>query len=93
MTKSDKKAQTLEALNKSKQNTLSILASLLGHIQTYNDVIDVTENEELFAIFEYQRKSAKEQVAMLAEWMRRNDEDFQKSLSVYLFSEKPLVNS
>jgi len=93
MTKADKKSQILEALNKSKQSTLSILASLLDHIQKYNDVIDVTEDEELLAIFEHQRKVAKEQVAMLAEWMRRNDEDFQKSLSVYLFSKKPLVDS
>tara|TARA_R110002110_G_scaffold65206_4_gene180036 strand:- start:119535 stop:119816 length:282 start_codon:yes stop_codon:yes gene_type:complete len=92
MTKLDKKAHLYEENNKNKQNTLSVLASLLEHIQRYNDVIDLTEDKELFAIFEYQRKVAKEQVAMLTEWMRRNDEDFQKSLSVYLFSEKPLVD-
>jgi hypothetical protein len=92
MTKLGEKAHLDEVNNKNKQNTLSLLTCLLEHIQKYNDVIDVTEDDELSAIFEYQRKVAKEQVAMLTEWMRRNDKDFQKSLSVYLFSEKPLVN-
>ena len=91
MTKMDKKNKNAEVLKNSKQNTLSVLSSLLDSIQKYNDVIDVTEDEELLGILEHQRKLAKEKVAMLTEWMRRNDDDFQKSLSVYLFSEKPLV--
>lgn len=91
MTKMDKKQKSPDMLKNSKQNTLAVLSSLLDSIQKYNDVIDATADEELLGILEHQRKLAKEKVAMLTEWMRRNDEDFQKSLSVYLFSEKPLV--
>lgn len=64
----------------------------LEAIDWYQQRIDVCKNKELSAILAHNRDEEKEHAAMLLEWIRRRDSDFDKELKDYLFTNKPIVD-
>ncbi|MHC1567889.1 MAG: ferritin family protein [Candidatus Syntropharchaeales archaeon] len=62
----DEKMEDLERARKS-------LIEELEAINAYQKRIDATKNEKLRRILEHNRDEEKEHVAMLIEWIRKND--------------------
>jgi uncharacterized protein len=63
----------------------------LGAFDWYNQRVDACKNSELRDILAHNRDEEKEHAAMLLEWIRRNDQRFDKELRDYLFSNKLIV--
>ena len=61
-------------LKKARQSLVEELEAL----NWYETRIEETENEELKKILEHNRDEEKEHVAMLMEWIRKNDEQQNK---------------
>ncbi|KAA0443909.1 MAG: ferritin [Candidatus Thioglobus sp.] len=64
----------------------------LEAIDWYNQRIDACKNDELSAILAHNRDEEKEHAAMVLEWIRRQDDVFNKELKDYLFTSKPITN-
>ncbi len=62
----------------------------LEAIDWYNQRVDICKNEELKAILVHNRDEEKEHAAMILEWIRRQDQNFDKELKDYLFTDKSL---
>jgi len=62
----------------------------LEAVEWYQERIDATQDEELRKILEHNRDEEKEHAAMLIEYLRRKDKEFEKELKDYLFSEKDI---
>ena len=62
----------------------------LEAVELYQERIDSTSDEELKKILEHNRDEEKEHVAMLLEYMRRNDQVLEKELKDNLFQEGPI---
>ena len=60
----------------------------LEAVDWYNQRADATEDENLKKILIHNANEEKEHAAMLIEWLRQNDETFDKELKDYLFSDK-----
>ncbi len=59
----------------------------------YQQRIDATDDMQLKAILIHNRDEEKEHASMLLEWVRRNDEVFEKEMKNFLFTgEKPIVD-
>jgi ferritin-like protein len=83
-----------EELSGSTRNMHRALISLieeLGAVDWYNQRVDACDNAELKAILIHNRDEEKEHAAMLIEWLRRQDEAFDKELKDYLFSKKSIT--
>ena len=63
----------------------------LEAVDWYQQRIDVCKDEELRRILEHNRDEEKEHAAMVLEWIRRQDDTFDKELKDYLFTDKPLA--
>lgn len=59
----------------------------LDAIDSYNQRTELCKDVELKNILAHNRDEEKEHVAMLLEWIRRNDLKLSKKLKEYLFSE------
>ncbi|HCW76564.1 MAG TPA: ferritin [Candidatus Marinimicrobia bacterium] len=64
----------------------------LEAVDWYNQRVDACKDEKLQAILAHNRDEEKEHAAMLLEWIRRNDKSFDKELSDYLFTDKPITH-
>jgi hypothetical protein len=51
----------------------------------YNQRADATSNEDLKKVLLHNAKEEKEHSAMLIEWLRKNDSEFEEELREYLF--------
>ena len=51
----------------------------------YNQRADATSNEDLKKVLLHNDKEEKEHSAMLIEWLRKNDSEFEEELREYLF--------
>ncbi len=56
-------------------------------VDWYNQRADATNDEQLKEILLHNANEEKEHAAMVIEWLRRNDEGFDKELREYLFTE------
>jgi len=84
-----------EELSDSTRNTHRALISLIEELEAvdwYNQRVDACDDEELKAILIHNRDEEKEHAAMLIEWLRRQDEAFDKELRDYLFSKKMITS-
>lgn len=87
-------AKPLAENGKLKKSVLDIhraidsLIEELDAIDLYNQRASVTDDKELKAILEFNRDDEKEHAALLIEYIRRHDEQFNKELKNYLFKEK-----
>jgi ferritin-like protein len=59
----------------------------LEAVDWYDQRAAVTETDDLRAVLEHNRDEEKEHAAMMIEWLRRNDETFDRHLRTYLFTE------
>lgn len=61
-------------------------------VDSYNQRADATSDEALKKILLHNAKEEKEHAAMLLEWIRRNDKEFEKELKDYLFTDKEITH-
>ena len=64
----------------------------LEAIDWYNQRVDACQNAELSAILAHNRDEEKEHAAMVLEWIRRQDQAFDKELRDYLFTDKSIAH-
>ena len=64
----------------------------LEAIDWYNQRVDACQNAELSAILAHNRDEEKEHAAMVLEWIRRQDQAFDKELRDYLFTDKTIAH-
>jgi ferritin-like protein len=70
------------------------LVSLMEELEAidwYQQRIDATDDAELRDILRHNREEEVEHAAMVLEWIRRRDTDFQAKLKTYLFGEGAIV--
>ncbi len=63
----------------------------LEAVNWYQERIDATSDEQLKKILVHNRDEEKEHAAMLIEYVRRIDEEFDEELETYLFSKKDIT--
>ena len=87
---------TYEEISKISENTfnksraIDSLREELEAVDLYHQRADATKDETLKKIMIHNANEEKEHAAMLIEWLRRNDKDFEKELKEYLFSDKEI---
>jgi len=64
----------------------------LEAVDWYNQRVDACKDLELKAILAHNRDEEKEHAAMVLEWIRRKDANFDKELKDYLFTEKSITH-
>ena len=64
----------------------------LEAVDWYHQRIDAAKDNDLKAILAHNRDEEKEHAAMLLEWIRRKDPQFNSELKDYLFTEKPIAH-
>ena len=64
----------------------------LEAVNWYQERIDATSDEQLKKILIHNRDEEKEHAAMLIEYVRRIDEEFDEELETYLFSKKDITD-
>ncbi|MFP4369574.1 MAG: ferritin family protein [Candidatus Kapaibacterium sp.] len=70
------------------------LASLIEELEAvawYRQRADACSNDELKEILLHNAKEEKEHAAMVLEWIRRHDDEFNDELKTYLFTKKPIM--
>ena len=70
---------------------ISSLMEELEAVDYYNQRINKTQDSELKGILIHNRDEEKEHAAMLIEYLRRHDIEFEKELKEYLFTEGDLT--
>ncbi len=68
--------------------------SLIEEIEAvnwYQERIDATKDDQLKKILIHNRDEEKEHAAMLIEYVRRSDNEFDEELETYLFSKKDIT--
>ena len=69
---------------------ITSLREELEAVDWYNQRVVTATDEELKRIMAHNRDEEKEHAAMLIEWIRRNMDEWDKELKVYLFTSAPL---
>jgi ferritin-like protein len=72
---------------------LSSLIEELEAVSWYNQRADACNDDELRKILLHNSDEEKEHAAMLLEWIRRQDQSFDKELRDYLFSDKSITGA
>ena len=86
-----------EAINELSDETRDMhraIVSLMEELEAvdwYNQRVDATQDTALKAILAHNRDEEKEHASMLLEWIRRNDDRFNKELKDYLFTNSPIT--
>jgi len=80
----------LSAQTRDYHRALRSLMEELEAIDWYNQRVDVCQDEELKKILIHNRDEEIEHAAMVIEWLRRQDQVFEKELKEYLFTDKPI---
>jgi len=62
----------------------------LEAVDWYQQRADACKDPDLKAILEHNRDEEKEHAAMVLEWIRRRDKQFDHELKDWLFTDKPL---
>ncbi len=70
---------------------ISSLIEELEAIDYYNQRARVTEDEKLKKILIHNRDEEKEHAAMLIEYLRRKDIEFEKELKKFIFTEEDIT--
>ena len=73
------------------KRAIDSLREELEAIDWYNQRREATDDPELKAILTHNMNEEKEHAAMLLEWLRRTDEEFDGQLRDYLCSDKPIT--
>lgn len=87
--------EPLDQLSDQTRDMHRAIVSLMEELEAvdwYNQRMDASSDEELNAILAHNRDEEKEHAAMLLEWIRRKDPNFDKQLRDYLFTETPIAH-
>lgn len=71
---------------------ITSLMEELEAVDWYHQRIIACKDEELRAILAHNRDEEKEHAAMMLEWIRRRDPQFDEQLREYLFTDKPIAH-
>lgn len=71
---------------------ITSLMEELEAVDWYNQRVDACKDNELREILKHNRDEEKEHAAMVLEWIRRKDPQFDKELKDYLFTSKSLAH-
>ena len=77
----------LSGATRDMHRAITSLMEELEAIDWYNQRVDACKDPELKKILAHNRDEEKEHAAMVLEWIRRQDPDFDHELRDYLFSE------
>ena len=69
------------------KRAIDSLKEELEAIDWYNQRADACKDKSLKGILKHNANEEKEHAAMLFEWIRRADRDFEKEIEKYLFAE------
>jgi len=70
------------------KQAIDSLREELEAVDLYNQRADICPDETLKGILLHNAAEEKEHAAMLLEWLRRNDKEFEHELKDWLFTEK-----
>jgi len=85
--------EPINELNDEVRDMHRAIASLMEELEAvdwYNQRMAACKDEELYAILKHNRDEEKEHAAMMLEWIRRRDKEFDHELRDWLFTDKPL---
>tara|TARA_R110000868_G_scaffold61059_4_gene185704 strand:+ start:1929 stop:2309 length:381 start_codon:yes stop_codon:yes gene_type:complete len=95
MTNSTTLHEDLENLSAGTLDRHRAIASLMEELEAvdwYDQRMEAATDGELRKILAHNRDEEKEHAAMMIEWLRRNDEVFDRHLKTYLFSARSVVD-
>jgi uncharacterized protein len=84
-------ADELQPDTKDRHRAIVSLMEELEAVDWYDQRIDASGDEDLREILRHNRDEEKEHAAMLLEWLRRRDGEWDKFLRQYLFTEGPIT--
>ena len=85
-------ADVLQPGTKDRHRAIVSLMEELEAVDWYDQRIDAAEDEDLRGILRHNRDEEKEHASMLLEWLRRQDEAWDRFLRIYLFSDGPITD-
>jgi len=80
-------AGDLSSKTRDMHRAITSLMEEIEAVDVYNQRADVCDDAELKEILLHNGNEEKEHAAMLLEWIRRHDADFDKQLKRFLFSD------
>ena len=80
----------LSKLTQDKKRAIDSLREEIEAVSFYDQRADACTDEELKKILLHNANEEKEHAAMLIEWLRRNDKEFEHELKDWLFTDKNL---
>lgn len=83
--------QDLKAETRDMHRAILSLIEELDAIDWYQQRIDVTSDEALRTVLAHNQGEEKEHAAMVLEWIRRRDPEFDVHLRKYLFTTSPIT--
>lgn len=84
--------QELSDKTRDMHRAITSLMEELEAVDWYNQRVDACKNPELKAILIHNRDEEKEHAAMILEWIRRKDPNFNKQLKTFLFTDKSITH-
>ncbi len=87
--------EPIEELSDETRDMHRAIISLMEELEAvdwYNQRVDACKDNELREILIHNRDEEKEHASMVLEWIRRNDQLFDKELKDYLFTNKPIAH-
>ena len=87
--------EPIEELSDETRDMHRAIVSLMEELEAvdwYNQRVDACKDKELKAILAHNRGKEKEHAAMVLEWIRRRDPQFDGELKDYLFTEKEIAH-
>lgn len=87
--------EPLDELSDATRDMHRAITSLMEELEAidwYNQRVDACHDKELKAILAHNRDEEKEHAAMVLEWIRRQDPQFDHELRDYLFTEKTIAH-
>jgi len=86
-------ADVLQPVTRDIHRAMATLCEELEAVDWYQQRMDVTDDDELRALFAHNRNEELEHAAMALEWLRRQLPDFDRQLSTYLYQEGPITKA
>lgn len=83
--------KNLSKKTKDMKRAIDSLREELEAIDYYSQRADAASNTELKEIMIHNRNEEIEHAAMIIEWLRRNDKDFDKEINDYLFTKEKIT--
>ncbi|HET9492468.1 MAG TPA: ferritin-like domain-containing protein [Methylomirabilota bacterium] len=84
-------ADSLSPRTRDLHRAIVSLMEELEAIDWYQQRVDATGDAALREILAHNRDEEKEHAAMVLEWLRRQDEGFDRYLRMYLFTDRPVL--